>query len=262
LPESAIASPGDRYATTAPTVFAGLILVGTVHHDPAGFRRVRGFLLKYRPEMVLVEISPYSLAYRREHHRTLGRILAANLEAAAAKAGGQLRGAARHPRIAAVRRQIRLPFEYRAAEVFSNETGAHLCAVDDSKFSHRWIETWSELISVENLEVLLSLPETDQSPARAYAEAARRIRDEGPATLQELSEWSDEDERLWRERECFLAANIVSAIEGARPERAVYLGGWQRLTLGGRFPSLRTLLGLNDSQCLLLDRAEASIPPR
>lgn len=257
MPEGTVTSSRGCSAAVDPALLGGLLLVGTVHHDPAGFRRVHRLLRAYRPGVVLVEISPYSLAYRREHHRTLQKDLASNIAAAAARAGVEPREAAMRPRVAAVRRQMRLPFEYRAAEAFSRETGARLHAVDDSEFSRKWIETWSELISVKNLEVLLSLPGTSRPAARAYAEAARRIRGEELLTYRELREWSDEDEELWRARESLLARNIVTALEDTRSERAVYLGGWQRLIVGGRFPSLRELLGLEASKCLLLDRAEA-----
>lgn len=239
-----------------PAVLAGLLLVGTVHHDHAGFRRARSLLLKVRPEIVLVEISPYSLAYRTEHQRELRRTLDFNLEAAAAKAGVHPAQARSHPQIAAVRRQLELPFEYRAADAFSRETGAELHAVDDCSFSRRWIATWSELVAAENLAILLTLPRTTTTAFHAYKEARRRIGGQISPTVRGLKWWNPDDEKLWRERERFLAERVVETLEPSRPVKALYLGGWQRLVPGGSFPSLRELLGLDPSRCLLLDRAE------
>lgn len=246
-------------ALADPAVLSCLLLVGTVHHDPSGFRRTRRLLQKVRPEMVLVEISPYSLAYRAEHQRELQSALDSNLESAAATAGVQPAQARRHPQIAAVRRQLQLPFEYRAADAFSRETGAELHAVDDCSFSRRWIATWSELVTAENLATLLTLPRTTTTVFDAYQEARRCMCGQASPAMRELKQWNPEDEKLWRERERFLAERIVEVLERSHPTKALYLGGWQRLVPGGGFPSLRELLGLAPSQCLLLDRAECQV---
>ena len=256
MPDTETTFPEGSSVAPAASILSGLLLVGTVHDDPAGFRRVRRLLRIYCPGVVLVEISPYSLAYRKEHGRMLRRLLATNIAAAAARAGTEPDRAARHPCIAAVRKQLGMPFEYRAGEVFSLETGAELHTVDDSTFSLRWISTWSDLISTENLTVLLSLPRTGRSVVRAYAEARRRVDGKCPATLQELTEWSDEDEGPWRDRERVLAENVTGVLAQSHPERSVYVGGWQRLITNGRFPSLRELLSVEPSRCLLLDRAD------
>lgn len=256
MPDDDKTFPGGAFIAPEASILSGLLLVGTVHDDPAGFQRVCRLLRCYRPRVILVEISPYSFAHRKAHGHALRKSLSANVAAAAAEADMEPERAARHPRIAGVRRQLGMPFEYRAGEAFSREAGAELHAVDDSIFSRRWISTWSDLISTRNLAILLSLSPEARSTARAYEEARRRIEGTAPSTRQELREWSDEDEQLWRRRERVLAENVTRVLTQSRPERSVYLGGWQRLVPDGRFPSLRRLLGVEPSRCLLLDRVE------
>ena len=63
-----------------------------------------------------------------------------------------------------------------------------------------------------------------------------------------------EPDRLWEQRERHLADAVRSILQHHCPAKPVYLGGWRHLTPGGRFPSLRDLLGIKISQCYLLDR--------
>ena len=73
--EDAVLEPRARYR---------LILIGTVHGDPQGLGRAGKLLLHLRPDLVTVEISPFSLGYRLKHGR-----------GPAAAAGGSPGGAAR-----------------------------------------------------------------------------------------------------------------------------------------------------------------------
>ena len=85
-----------------------LILIGTVHGDPQGQARAGKLLLHLRPDLVTVEISPFSLSYRLKHGRRWQRQLAAALAELPA-------GAERHLAIQRLAAQVALPFEVRAA---------------------------------------------------------------------------------------------------------------------------------------------------
>ncbi len=231
-----------------------LILVGGVHGDQHGFRRTLHFLETFQPDLVLVELSPFGKAFRDRNRRTLQQTFAHNLLLAARHVHLSHREALLHPEIKSVRRQLALPFEYRAARRFVRNTGNRLALVDSSLFSRRMIAHWPELISSSNLSSLLLSPDTRPTPAQTYEWAARHIC-QGLNPLAFTGErWWQTRDPLWQRREQFLATRIRSALRETAPSRAAYLGGWQHLTGTGPYPTLRELLGLDRNSCWLLDR--------
>ena len=90
----------------------GLILIGTVHGDPQGQDRAGKLLRRLRPDLVTVEISPFSLGYRLKHGGRWQRQLAAALADLPA-------GAESHLAIQRLAAQVVLPFEVRAARDYS-----------------------------------------------------------------------------------------------------------------------------------------------
>jgi hypothetical protein len=232
-----------------------LILAGTVHNDERGFLRTHHFLHSIRPDLVFVELSPYARAFRLGNQVSLLRKLNQNLRSAAGVCGLPLHHAHTHPEIKGVRRQLALPFEYRAARRYSQSTGNRLVLVDYSPFSRKLIRSWPEMLTAENLTSLLSLPKNARpSVTRAYDLAARRLREGGPAVAVSEERSKSEEDHHWEKRERHMAKTIRLSLEDYRPVKALYLGGWQHLTLGGSFPSLRELLGIGFAQCCLLDR--------
>ncbi len=232
-----------------------LILVGGVHGDRHGFRRTLHFLETFQPDLVLVELSPFGKSFRDRNRRTLQQTFAHNLLLAARHVHLSLREALLHPEIKVIRRQLALPFEYRAARRFVRNTGNRLALVDSSLFSRRMIAHWPELISSSNLSSLLLLaPDTRPTSAQTYERAAQLICQElTPPAFTGEWRWQTSD-ALWQRREQFLATRIRSTLRETAPWRATYLGGWQHLTGAGPSPTLRELLGLDRNSCWLLDR--------
>ena len=232
-----------------------LILVGAVHGDDRGFVRTARFLQSFQPDFIFVELSPYAKAFRERNQFTLQQRLNQNLRMAAKQCGLHFKDALTHPEIKAIRRQLSLPLEYRAARQFVRATEASLALVDYSPFSRRMIQLWPELLTSENLASLLRLPRDGRPEvARIYDLAARSIRGESPLLAGFVESEDDEPDSLWEKRERHLANAIRSTMQNLHPAKAVYLGGWRHLTPGGSFPSLRELLGIEISQCYLLDR--------
>lgn len=232
-----------------------LILVGAVHGDPLGYARTQLCLHALQPDLLFVELSPYGKAFRSDNQAALQRTLHSNLSVAAGKHAMPLRRALGHPEIKAIRRQLALPFEYRAAFRYSRASGAGLFLVDDSSFSRRIIASWPEMLSAENLSLLLSLSrESRFAMTSLYDLAARRIRSEGPAVFDLAEAGTAEADPLWKLRERRMADAVRSVLWSRHCRKAVYLGGWRHLATGGNLPSLRELLGIGPSQCHLLDR--------
>jgi hypothetical protein len=229
--------------------------MGTVHHDTKGYARLKAFLDSFQPDLILLELSPYAWMFRKRFQASFQRRLEANLARAVAVSGLDPRQAGKHARVTAIRRQIALPFEYRAASAHASRSGAKIFLVDYSGFSRKWIESWPEMISPENLRGLLSLPSTRGSAERVYRTAERCIvANEPPVPGIAVS---GGDLGLWQERECRMARKIIAVLYARRPVRPLYLGGWWHLTRDSRITTLRDLLGVDPSRCLLLDRGSS-----
>lgn len=226
-----------------------LLLLGTVHSDPLGYKRTAAFLRAMRPDLIMVEISPYALAYRRQHACGQMRTLLKNLRSVCRNLNLDFKEAVRNPHISLIARQISVPFEFRASADYSRKYGVEVIAVDFSEFSRKWISTWEELISEGNIQQLLKLRSATVSASSQYDLAARHIRAKSMYDFH-----YGRDIELWRKREIHIAKEICSALERLRPQRPLYIGGWWHLTSAEQIRTVRDLLGIALSSCCLLDR--------
>lgn len=193
-----------------------LILVGTVHGDLRGYGRALRLLEYFRPELITVEISPFSVRYRaarQEHWRQL-------LEAALAQLPLEAR---RHPAICRVAAQIRMPFEWRAARDYGRRAGIRWRAIDLSGVARRHLPLYEkELLSPENLKQLWETPEDswEEQVAAAYRQA--RL-----SELRPLPRLPGRDDGIRRLREHTMAARLRRLTGLSR--RVVHLGGWEHV---------------------------------
>lgn len=232
-----------------------LVLVGSVHGDPLGYRKLLSFFQSYGPDCILLELSPFGFEFRRKHQGSLQKDLNRNLREASRELDAPLKNVLKHPHILAMRRQISLPFEYRAAARYSRLGKASLLLVDYSPFSRRWISDWRELISTRNIRSLLA--ERQQSHpgfSRIYAQAASLIFGQRPFPMNPLDLSHQIKDRMWQKRERTLAKRILRILSGIVVEKPVFIGGWQHLIGGTTPPTLRSYLGIESSRCHLLDR--------
>jgi len=230
-------------------------LLGTVHGDPRGFQRLRHFLDGFQPDLILVEMSPFAWAYRKTHGHALQRTLTENVrEAAILKGWNQLR-ALGHPLVQAIRRQVAMPFEFRASYRYAQAHNKWLLLIDRSDFSMHLLAHWSHLLSVSNVALLLTLPAS--SEPRTAMSHYRRARKEVYPIPGQMPAMADVDdggaESHWLEREYSLAERIRGVVAAIVPNRCVYVGGWEHLRDQVEPVSLRRLLGVASGQCHLLD---------
>jgi len=231
-----------------PRISSGLILLGTVHHDPKGFSKTSVFLEDHRPDLILVEISPFALKFRKERSTELRKLFLKRVQMVSQKLNIDFGFAMKHAQICAILRQISIPYEYRASAAYAKKTRGHVIAADYSEFSRKWIETWPEMISAENIERLLGLDSAGPTVSSLYARASKRIAG-GPS----LPETPSSDPLFWQEREKHMASQITSALQRFSPERPVYIGGWWHLCRGGTVETIRELLGIEADSCRLLN---------
>jgi|GEM_PF-1070195 len=204
-------------------------LLGTVHGDPAGFAKLSRFLSRFRPDLLLVELSPYGRAFRARNGKALATLLSRRLKLAAARSGIPYRRALKHPRIRSIRRQLALPYEYRAARRYARRHGVPLVLVDDSAFSRRCIARWAELLAVDNLATLLALPEDEPDAEALYAKALQRLRSQHPSFRGIASRSRQDQNPAWNRRERWLVEEACKAMEAFGPRRPLRIGGWEHL---------------------------------
>jgi len=213
-----------------------------VHGDPKGYERARKLLANLTPDLITVEISPFSLRYRERYgpgwQRQLGKVLS-RLPAAA-------------PRHLAIRRlaaQVALPFEVRAARDYHRATETPWRPLDLSGPARRHLPRYGpELLSPANLEALL---ETHDGPLADYMDSeyhrARLALTHPPRRL--LASGSPETlrrERFWARRLGALAS---------RHRRVAHLGGWEHLVAWQDGPCWWRELAVQPRR-LLLDEAD------
>jgi hypothetical protein len=205
-----------------------LILVGTVHRDPDGFKKLIGVLARERPRTVGVEASPYGLLFRCREGRRLRRRLGRRL-----RRWAKARGCAWQSwgQLLAIDLQLALPFEYRAALRYCRDTGAPLSLIDLSSWSREAIQTqWHQMVSPENLGLISAEPpEALRLVVQRDYEMAARLLEEEAQSLVAAFLGSSTEEASWKEREAVLAGKVAELFGGMRVGRLVYVGGWQHL---------------------------------
>ena len=196
-------------------------LVGVVHLDPHGPKRLARLLDDLAPETVTVEVSPYAVAFRQEE----GPKLLERLEPFR-RSDGSLPG-----RLPGVEAQLRVPFEAQVASEAHRAHGAgevHL--IGDSELSRGYLELFcDETMTQENLQRLSMLPDMvlGEEVAREWIRAHRGWH--LPVLL------GTEEAHAWRVREEALAQRIVhhglGGVKGGEEgRRLLHIGGWRHLS--------------------------------
>jgi len=222
---------------------SSLILIGTVHGDPRGQARAGKLLYHLRPELVTVEISPFSLGYRLKHGGRWQRQLAAALAELPV-------GAERHLAIQRLAAQVALPFEVRAARDHSRRLNVPWRPLDLGFLSRRHLPRYAtELLTPANLRSLLAT--ADGELTDFVAGEFRRARQAWVgAPRRRILLCVPETVR----RERFLARRLRGL--ASRHRRVVHLGGWEHLVAWEDSSGLWSDLADLKPRRVLLDEAD------
>jgi len=209
-------SPGPPPKDLA--TFPSLLLLGTVHGDPQGYERAMKLLQRWQPDLVTVEVSRFSLRYRRRQEPRWQRLLRQGLEELPV-------GAAGHLAIRRLMAQVALPFEVRVARDYFHRYGAPWRPLDLGGLARRHLPRYArELLSPVNLKALLN---TEDEPLEDYV--AREYRRARLACAHPL--WrplaANSESRRFLVREQHLARRLRHCL--ARSGRVAHLGGWEHL---------------------------------
>lgn len=240
----------------------GLVLLGTVHRDPAGKTRLLKVLEEMRPAAISLEVSPASVELRQKQGRRWAKIFRRRLAALNRETGlgtGRLMSQAG---LRGVFEYLRLPYEYRAALAYAQARACPLFLLDDSRLASWYLDrVESEILTKENMSLLAKVkPKTslaDEVTAE-YALAHTRIFSPDSSAAPSIPDpeaWIEREARLsqklrllhqglvrWADREIrgpelaqklivapeaigFLPDNIYLSLNAAH----VYVGGWEHI---------------------------------
>jgi hypothetical protein len=190
--------------------------MGTVHGDPKGYARAWKLLEHLRPDLITVEISRFSLNYRRRQGKRWQRLLNEALKDLPAAVRG-------HLAIQRLAAQVAQPFEARVARDWCRHHGISWLPVDLSGPARQHLPRYAqELLHQANLRALVdgadgSLTDFVAGEFRRASLACQRP----PWRLSPRRA----PETLKRER--FLARRLKRLVLEGR--RVVHLGGWEHL---------------------------------
>lgn len=205
-----------------------IFLLGVVHGDPWGYERAWTLLNRLQPRIITVEISRYSLVYRRRHTEAWLRQFAAACEQLPA----DMR---RHLALQRLAAQISWPFEARVAAAYAQAAGIPWEPVDLNLIARRHLPLYSrELLTPANLQALLQSPDGNwlADIRQQYRRAARELAQ--PRATAPLT-WSTPAPHQ-RLREKIMAGRLRRLAK--RWGRLVHLGGWEHLRVA---PGLQTV---------------------
>lgn len=240
---------------------AQLYLIGTVHLDKrAEAQGLYGLLCELRPQVILVEISPFSVAFRSAHQRqwlcTLWRII---------KDWPAIKR--RHSAIELLRLQLKMPFEWEIGRFYNKKYGIPLIPIDSSELAKEELPMWQhELLTEYNLHQLVRQPhlELEAYFADHYRMAQQLLgntQKNRPAGLQGcmkgLLKWMKDE--FWQKREGILAKRIERITQ--KGGKTAYIGGWMHLIRHDLYGTLISRLARLNPQALLVPRWNGKAGP-
>jgi|GEM_PF-456715 len=213
---------------------ARILLVGCVHRDPDGYKRLLDFLEGQRPDCLTVEISPYSIRFRKKHGRRLFR----KFRSAVALLP---EGKRTHPSLRPLAESLRIPYEWRAARDYARRLRIPCKAIDVSWVSRRHLPLFSrEMLRKKNLEILcegVGFSDLESGIRNEYLYAWKVFKNPESYALFFKKYFEDPLDRL---REKIVARRIRSLVEEGRS--LIHIGGWLHLISSSEIDSLAALL--------------------
>jgi hypothetical protein len=220
-----------------------IILLATVHGDPAGYERAWRLFEQMQPGVITVEISPFSVRYREQALKGWRRRLTEALKKLPPEAVKSLA-------VARVAAQADLPFEYRAARDWGRLHRVPIKFLDAGRVARSNLPRYAdELLSPDNLRILWENEAAGRLEDFVAAEFHRaRLAREGKLrpSLRPADPKDRGRERLWARR----LKDLVD-----RGKRVVHLGGWEHLVLWEGGGGLTRLLADLEPCVILLDEA-------
>ncbi len=220
-----------------------LTLIGTVHLDIDACHVLYNLLDRLKPSCIAVEVSCFSVAYRRKHQqRWLEKLNTIKKRLPEDKKG--------HFRIELLYRQLQMPFEWETAYKFAHIAGIPCIAIDCGEISRKELPGWDkELITESNL--LLATAEPDQHIneyfSRHYRQALFYLANRDRPKDKFIKSVFDNQ---WYKREKILGKRLLSL--SLKYHKVVYVGGWMHLIEGRNIFNLANIVKMAVKERFLL----------
>ncbi len=209
----------------------GLTFVGTSHIDPDGYEALLGRLSDIRPDVVLLEVSWFSVLFRRTVARLLLKMLHGNIRALGITASHEINNIILY---------LEMPYEYRAARNYRERTGARVHCIDIPHFSFLRLARAYRVVTKKNLLLLAALP---GDRARQEKQLAKKIFSSKERHLADMILSRVSKDRLAVLREQKLVKKVSRFLRKYDGRRVAYVGGWEHMIEDPQKRTLYSMLG-------------------
>lgn len=210
-----------------------LILLGTVHRDPRGKKRLAGALEEIRPGAISLEVSPASIRIRREKCRGWQNLFRTRLRGLSRETGQSLAQLMTHRNLRGVFEYLRFPYEYRAATDYAKSNNTPLFLLDDSELAAAYLNrVEDEILTARNM-TLLAQADPDGSLGREVDlmyEQASQLVDSSSASPKNRAPKA-KDRQTFQDRENTLSQKLRLLHQGLARRSGMAMPG-QELAAG------------------------------
>lgn len=189
-------------------------MLGVIHRDEEGPFLLNEWLDRIRPDIITLELSHYGIRFRRElgeaYKERVVRI-AANRKERGESCNGEA--------LASLLSYVNIPYEYDRASAYATEHKIPLYLIDMDFFSYMKLRTIEDLVSDENIEIMLA----DMGGTNGHQEmaAARLYFEKGIKVAQY--------DREMYIRDRYMSTKIQDLMNGFKGKKFLHVCGWQHL---------------------------------
>lgn len=206
-----------------------LTFIGTSHGDPGGFDSLYACLRETKPDIVLLEVSWFSVFFRKTAGALLKRIFRRNIRSL---------GITMTPELCTIESFFDIPFEYSAMKHYCGEERIPYHLVDLPFISFLRLFKSYRLVYRKNLLLLSRF--TANRAVQEMSLAKRLFAEQDDITVDMILSRVSRD-RLGVKRERKLAARVARYRKKYIGRNIAYIGGWEHLLAD---PKQRTLFSM------------------
>ena len=217
-----------------------ITFLGVSHIDPDGYGPLIDALEELSPDVILLEVSVFSLLFRATLGRLYRAIFCRRVRAMNITSS---------PELSLTGRYLSVPWEYRAAKEWSRRRGAEIILIDVSRISFIFLLRAHRLITRRNIQTLSEIRTDRFAEERSIAASIFR----GDPVLSEIKAANLAKDPVLARREEILTKRILSRMKRSGEKRLVYAGGWEHCIddAGGR--TLYSKVGTGQRRIVFLD---------
>lgn len=182
-------------------------MLGTVHRDPAGKRRLWNVLEKNRPGAISLEVSPASVELRTKFIQRWLKLFKSRIGHLQKTKGIKPRQLMAYASLRGVYEYIKLPYEYRAALAYARENDVPLFLLDDSELAAAYLNrVETEILSTENMTLLAEMHSNSslaEEVDREYKKARVNLFNQNAEPV-----FNRKNQEAWEARETKLAQKL------------------------------------------------------